>query len=97
MIPDVRFAADTWIELYATTGIAPGTALVLQNKLQQNLLVYIGGATAPPSTPPRDGLDGYILTYLDPARIAAGTTAVWIKLPSSAGAMARVCVQEATS
>ena len=97
MIPDVRFVADTWVELYAQTGITPGTALVIQNKLQQNLLVYIGGASPPSSTPPRDGLDGYLLTYLEPARITEGTTAVWVKLPSSAGSMARICVQEAST
>lgn len=97
MIPDVRFNADNWTELYAFTGIAPGTSLVLQNKLQQNLLVYIGGAEAPSSTPPHDGLDGFVLTYLEPARVLAGTTAVWLKLPAAQGAMARVCVQESTS
>lgn len=96
MIPDVRFAADVWTELYAFTGIAPGTALVIQNKLQQNLLVFIS-ATAPPTTSPADGLDGFILSYLEAARITAGSPGVWMKLPSSAGAMARVCVQESTT
>lgn len=95
MIPDLRFPADTWVDLYAATGFPVGTALVLQNKLDQKVLVYIG--TVAPAVPPSDGLDGFLLLYGEPARITAGTVGCWAKLPSSAGAQARICVQEATS
>lgn len=93
MIPDVRFDAGDWVDLYALVQWAPGTEMVLVNKLQQNALAYIG--TGKPAT---SSVDGVPLLYGIPWRVTSGSSGCWVKMiDAGTGAQGRLCVQQGAS
>jgi hypothetical protein len=48
-LPDVVLQSGVYIDVYAATGISPGTSLVLNNKSAATVLVQVR-ASQPPST-----------------------------------------------
>ncbi len=89
MIPDVRFAANTWVDLYALSSIAVGTSVVVVNKLDGTLLLWEG-----PTQPVALTVDGVPVTRPDAYKIATGATGLWASWLGAG--QARVCVQVAT-
>ena len=73
-IADVQLIPTDYIEVYAATGIASGTQLVVQNKSMGPINVQ-NVAQQPLGT----NLDGFIIPALDIWRVPAGTARVWFK------------------
>lgn len=95
MIPDLKFASNTWIDLYAQTGFTVGTELLVVNKAT-NFDVLVWEGPTPPS-PGTDGLPGggVPLRYPDMLRIKSGASGAWAYYPNSSTlALSRVCVQQ---
>ena len=70
-IPDIQ-ANGTWMNGYALSGIAVGSALVVQNKTSETLLTYIS-ATQP------TGENGFALKPLEAVMVSTGEAGFWFK------------------
>ena len=86
MIPDIALSSGVWHDLYAATGFAPGTPLLIYNKGSSTVFVW-EGASDP-------GAIGQGAPVLDVPAIADqdGVTGCWV---NSMGSI-RLCVQEYT-
>lgn len=73
-MPDVNNSTSDWIDLYAASGITPGTKILIQNKSNGYALV-IEGAVSPTST----DLSGRMLFRPDEIEIDAGSPGVWYR------------------
>lgn len=73
-LPDVLIPSTEWVDAYDITGIAPGSALLVQNKGSNGLIIW-EGTTAPTTK------DGVVVpeggAYM--ARIKAGAPGVWLR------------------
>ena len=84
-LPDIFFNEDDFIDVYAETGIAVGTALIVQNKGQQEVSLVV--QSSKPSLP-RDR--GIVLSPYDFVVVSSGESGLW---GISANNNARVSVQ----
>lgn len=84
MIPDISLPSGVWSDLYAATGFAPGTKLLIYNKGSSTVFVW-EGASAPTAL-------GQGVPVLDVPHIAdqRSVTGCWV---NSMGSI-RLCVQE---
>lgn len=73
MIPDVTIPSATWVELYAQTGITPGTPLVLMNKINWPMLLWTDST-------PANTTDGVELWRDKDRKVRPGHTQVWVYL-----------------
>jgi|GEM_PF-6751090 len=71
---DVQASSTGWVSVYASSGIAVGTALEVQNK-NSNLLTMQESATMPSS----DDFSGRLLRYCDVAEVWPGSPGVWVR------------------
>lgn len=87
MIPDTLLAANPdgpYHNLYAATGIAPGTPLLIQNKGNSNQVLWEG------AQPPDAVWDGVVMGVGDEwVADQIGVTGCWVK----SGASLTLCVQ----
>ena len=93
MIPDVRFPALTWVNLYVLTGLPAGTALLITSKLPGAEVLLWEGPDAPTGAAVTDG---YPIPQFSPARILSGAVAAWAywnNTTAGTNALARLCVQ----
>lgn len=72
-LPDVQLLGSTWTELYATTGITVGTALIIQNKITAPALIQIR------TTMPVTTLDGYSVPASGTVYLDGSLSGVWIR------------------
>ncbi len=94
MIADIRFAANTWVDVYAATGFAVGTPLLIVNKLAAFDALIWEGATPPGAAV----LDGMPARYPSALKTTTNNAGCWAYYPNTANsAQGRLCVQEATS
>ena len=74
-VDDVILPANTWVNLYTTSGITVGTAVMLQNKGSSSCYICIASTT--PLTPRK----GIILSAVDQAgngiNIYGGQSGLW--------------------
>lgn len=96
MIKDIQAAANEWVDVYAATGIAVGTGLLVQAKT--DALAYLWEGAAPPTLGPADWkLPGYELDRKrGPVRVRPGAAGLWVFTwnPLSPGGTGVLCVQE---
>lgn len=85
MIDDIT-VTKTWVNAHTATGIAPGVALVVQNKGPFSALIFVG-ETAPAA----DTTPGFRMVESQPWGSELGDT-VWVR---SEGIQSELCVQEA--
>lgn len=71
-IPDITLSGS-WVDVYAATGIAVGTAIYIQNKSSSQALIYIK-STAPTTTS-----DGYAMVQFETIFIDPNESGVWAK------------------
>lgn len=73
-ISDIQLTPTVYIEVYAATGIASGTQLVIQNKSRGDIGVQ--NSTLQP-----DGTDcnGFVIPIMGIWRVPAGTAKAWFK------------------
>lgn len=83
-IPDVLIVNSSYTDLYAATGIAVGTPLLLQNKGTN--AIYIQNKAFQPASSSTDG--AYLLSYAFMV-VEQGAAGAWAK-----GTMAKISVQE---
>jgi hypothetical protein len=85
-IADVPLTGAAYVDLYATTGITVGLALVLQNKGNSDIIVVIN-ATEPTAT----STDGVFLRPFEFVQVDANETGAW----AIAATRSSLSVQEA--
>lgn len=73
-IPDITLSVTDYINVYTLTGIAVGTALVIQNKSSEEVLIQIA-----PTKPLSTSTAGEVLPSLEQAGIDAGESGCWVK------------------
>lgn len=73
-IPDIVLTPGAYTEVYAATGIASGTQLVIQNKSRGDIGVQNG-----PSQPAGTDCNGFVIPILGIWRVPAGTAKAWFK------------------
>jgi hypothetical protein len=61
-----------WLDVYATSGIAVGTAVDIQNKGSDMVFVQVKG-----SAPAADNRDGYVILPYEKLQIGAGGAGLW--------------------
>ena len=61
-----------WLDVYATSGIAVGTAVDIQNKGSDMVFVQVKG-----SAPAADNQDGYVILPYEKLQIGAGGAGLW--------------------
>lgn len=61
-----------WLDVYATSGIAVGTAVDIQNKGSDMVFVQVKG-----SAPAADNRDGYVVLPYEKLQIGAGGAGLW--------------------
>jgi len=71
-IPDLHLSGS-WVNLYATMGIPVGTAILVQNKGSNSILMYIS------ATEPTLATDGYAIAPLEVVAVDAGESGLWLK------------------
>lgn len=81
MIPDVAIPAKTWVNLYALSGIAAGTAVLWQNKVTDQVTYFEG--TNAPADGPNGNKSGRILGFTGIVVAQAGTPAIWVYSPQA--------------
>lgn len=81
-IPDVKLSGTAYQNVYALTGIAVGTHVLIQNK--QSTAVYIQVQSTQPDTASRDG---YMLVGNEACIVKGSITGLWVFGTS------RICVQ----
>ena len=74
-IDDVQLDPKAYVEIYAETGIAAGTQLLVQNKSRGH--VYVQSDL--PSQPDGSSRNGFIIEELDLWLVPTGTTKAWFK------------------
>lgn len=84
--PDVQLDKTQYVDVYAATGLAVGTPILIQNKSSQN--VYIQIQTTQPSALSRDG---GIIQPFEQGLIDTGENGCWV-LGDTNG---KISVQEA--
>lgn len=79
-LPDIVMQTGTYIDVYNVSGIAPGTALLLNNKSSATVQIQVR-----PSQPPASSNDGWPLrsgagetTWTTVQNVPAGSR-VWVK------------------
>lgn len=94
MLPDQFFPINTWVELYAETGITPGVSLKVTNKTHFQTYAWEGD-TPPPSIP--DMLHGEPVAFGESVRNTDMAAGFWV-LSYAPGApttnKGRISVQE---
>jgi len=83
-LPDLIIPANTWIDVYAQTGIAVGKPLIIQNKINSQILV-LNRPTIPTTT-----LDGSAIPATQTLYVGGTISRIWISCLTAG----RVCVQE---
>lgn len=74
-LPDVVGPSNTWIDVYAVTGIAPGTPIQIFNKSDVRLVIQ-----ERPTAPPPGTFDGPYVTTAWPWIVnQKGVTGCWVK------------------
>jgi len=73
-IPDLNLTLTDWVNVYATTGIAVGTSIVIQNKASNPVLLYIAA-----SKPTTSSYDGYAIRSLEAVVVDAAESGCWIR------------------
>lgn len=73
-IPDVSLVPTAYIDIYAATGIAAGTQLVVQNKTNGPVNTQ-NTAEQPPAT----DNNGFMIPPMEVWRVPAGTQKAWFK------------------
>jgi len=74
-LPDVVAPANIWWDVYAMTGIAPGTPIQIFNKSDVRLVVQERATAPPPGT-----FDGpYVATNWPWIATQQGVTGCWVK------------------
>ena len=96
MIKDIQPAANQWVDVYAMTGIAVGTGLLVQAKT--DTLVYLWEGSAEPVLGAQDWkMPGYeVDRKRGPVRVRPGATGLWAYAwnPLSSDGKGVLCVQE---
>lgn len=89
MSPDLMLPANVWNNIYAASGIAPGTPILIYGKANSVAQVFEG-----PTDPGADAWDGVpLIPQGDPIYVdQKGISGCWIK----SGASLRISVQVAT-
>lgn len=89
--PDVKnIPSDSWVNLNTLSGISVGTAMSIQNKAQNVLLLFI--SPTQPTASSNDGIAVYDFpSELSVVEIDSGEDIVWAK---SRGGLGQVNVQE---
>ena len=77
-IPDITINT-AWKNVYTASGIAVGTAIIVQNKSSNPINLYISA-----STPPSANI-GYALKSLESVSVDAGESGCWVSIPSGSG------------
>ena len=73
-INDIPLPYGTWVNAYSATGISVGTALVVQNKSSQAILMKIT-----PSQPASNDTNGILLLPSNPmANVPSGASGCWL-------------------
>lgn len=72
-IPDMNLTGTDWVDVYASTSIPVGTALIIQNKASAPVLIYIS------ATKPTSSTDGFAIKSLDSVSIDASETGCWVR------------------
>jgi hypothetical protein len=89
---DITVTSDAWVDVYTETGIAVGTALVLQNKGASKII-----SQEADSEPDADATAGFKIhgedSYWAKAEIDSGSSYIWLKVDKS-GQTCSVAVQE---
>lgn len=96
MLPDVFIPVNTWVDLYALTGIAVGISLKVTNKTDFYTVAW-EGSSAPPTTP--DNKHGEPIANGKAVRNTNLTTGLWVMSWSpdtSTSQKGRLSVQEWT-
>lgn len=96
MIKDLKPTVGVWTDLYALSGIAPGTRLQIQNKSGGKALVWEGAAPPTAVGPDDDNRHGYqIFMDGDPVKTTPAPVGCWV-LYWEVGftQTGRMCVQE---
>lgn len=73
-IPDIQLTPSAYTDVYAATGIASGTQLVIQNKSRGTVNVQNIA-----SQPAGNDLNGFVIEPSGIWRIPAGTAKAWFK------------------
>lgn len=73
-MPQIKTTTSAWADVYALSGIAPGTALLIQNQ-SGNVALLQTGATAPQAT---DNTGRWLQSGLE-AVVDAGAAGLWIR------------------
>lgn len=71
-IPDINLTGS-WVNIYTASGVAPATAIYIQNKTAQPVYLYTSATT------PSDPDDGYVMQPYETIAVEAGDNAVWAK------------------
>jgi hypothetical protein len=96
MLPDLFIPVNTWVELYAATGIAPGVSLKVTNKSDYHTVTWEGDSS-PPTTP--DNRHGEPVAMGESVRNTVLTTSYWVmswSTNTAPGQQGRISVQEWT-
>jgi len=73
-MPQIKTTTSAWADVYALSGIAPGTALLIQNQ-SGNVAILQQGAVAPAAT---DNTGRWLQSGLE-AVVDAGAAGLWIR------------------
>lgn len=73
-MPQIKTTTSAWADVYALSGIAPGTALLVQNQ-SGNVALLQTGATAPA---PADNTGRWLQSGVE-AVVDSGAAGLWIR------------------
>ena len=73
-MPQIKTTTSAWADVYALSGIAPGTALLIQNQ-SGNVAILQQGAAAPAAT---DNTGRWLQSGVE-AVVDAGAAGLWIR------------------
>lgn len=86
---DLVVNASDWTDVYAATGIAVGTAVIVHNKDRNRLLIQIKA-----TKPVADNNSGVMLDNMASSYIDSGEAGLFVKAVSGVGQYAVINVQE---
>ncbi|WP_150137935.1 hypothetical protein [Candidatus Enterovibrio escicola] len=77
-LPNIQIAADTWVDIYAASGIAVGTQVSVINNGGHALYLY-SGATAPTEAPNKGSSFGFAPVEANrTAQNQSGDAGAWV-------------------
>jgi hypothetical protein len=77
-LPDITITNTSWTNLYTAASLTVGTALLVQNKASQPILLQIKAAA-----PSASNVDGVAIDKFQFSQIDSGASGVWAKATMS--------------